>query len=214
MEALLMRLLRIDSSARRSSVTRKLTQRFVETWKLKHRDGQVMEPDLSTTVLPVTSDEWIEAAHSDPSQWTPAHKQALSSSDTLVAELAAADIVVIGAPMYNFSIPFPLKAWIDQIVRSNKTFTYGPGGAKGLLAGKKVVIITARAGAYGPGNPARKADFQEPYLRFIFEFIGLTDVTFIHAENQGRPGADLSLASAAARIVEVATAANPQVRTQ
>ena len=148
-----------------------------------------------------------------PSQWTPTYKQALSPSDTLVAELAAADIVVIGAPMYNFSI-FPLQAWIDQVVRSNKTFTYGREGAKGLLTGKKIVVITSRAGAYGPESPARKADFQAPYWRFILEFIGLTDVTFIHAENQGRQGADASLAMAAAQIVEVATAENRQVSTQ
>ena len=73
-----MRLLRIDSSARRSSVTRKLTQRFLETWKVQHPEGQVMERDLPTTLLPLISDEWIEAAHSDPSQWTPAREQALS----------------------------------------------------------------------------------------------------------------------------------------
>jgi len=173
-----------------------------------------MERDLPTTVLPVISDEWIEATHSDPSQWTPAHKQALSLSDTLVAELAAAGMVVIGAPMYDFSIPFPRSVDRPRLC-SNKTFTYGPEGAKGIakLAGRKVVVIISRGGAYGRGSRARKADFQEPYLRFILEFIGLTDVTFIHAENQARQ-ADASLVTAAARIVEVATAENRQVSTQ
>lgn len=171
-----------------------------------------MERDLPTTVLPVISDEWIEATHSDPSQWTPAHKQALSLSDTLVAELAAAGMVVIGAPMYNFSIPFLGRRGSIRLC-SNKTFTYGPEGAKGLLAGRKVVVIISRGGADGRGSRARKADFQEPYLRFILEFIGLTDVTFIHAENQARQ-ADASLVTAATRIVEVATAENRQVSTQ
>lgn len=201
-----MKLLRIDSSARRNSVTRNLTQRFVETWKEQHPAGEVIDRDLSATVLPLISDEWVEASHSDPSQWTPEHKQALSPSDALVAELAAADLVVIGAPMYNFSIPFPLKAWIDQIVRSGKTFSFGPEGAKGLLADKKVVVITSRAGAYGPGTPAQKADFQEPYLRFILGFIGLTDVTFIHAESQGYEAGNASLAAARQQIEQSARA--------
>ena len=91
-----------------------------------------MERDLPTTVLPVISDEWIEATHSDPSQWTPAHKQALSLSDTLVAELAAAGMVVIGAPMYDFSIPFPRKAWIDQDCAATSLPT-APRVPKGLL---------------------------------------------------------------------------------
>ncbi len=201
-----MKLLRIDSSARRSSVTRKLTQRFVETWKEQHPSGQVIDRDLSTTTLPLINDEWIEAAHSDPSHWTAAHKQALSPSDALVAELSAADIVVIGAPMYNFSIPFPLKVWIDHIVRSGKTFSFGPEGPKGLLADKKVVVITSRAGAYGPGTPAQKADFQEPYLRFILGFIGLTDVSFIHAERQGYEAGNASLAAAQQQIEQSARA--------
>jgi FMN-dependent NADH-azoreductase len=203
-----MKLLRIDSSARRNSVTRALTQRFVETWKEQHPEGQVIDRDLSTTLLPLISDEWVEAAHSDPSQWTTAHKHALSPSDALVAELAGADLVVIGAPMYNFSIPFPLKAWIDHIVRRGKTFSYGPEGAKGLLAGKKVVVITSRAGAYGPGTPAQKIDFQEPYLRFILGFIGLTDVTFIHAESQGREAGGASLAAARQQIEQSARLAS------
>ena len=115
---------------------------------------------------------------------TPAQRNYLSASDHLIEELQAADTIVIGAPMYNFAIPSLLKAWIDQIVRIGKTFGYGPNGRQGLLANKKVIVITARGGAYEKGTPAEKFDFQEPYLRHIFGFIGLTDVTFIHAENQ------------------------------
>jgi FMN-dependent NADH-azoreductase len=155
-------------------------------------------------VLPLISDEWVEAAHSDPSQWTPAQRRAVSPSDALVAELSEADLVVIGAPMYNFSIPFPLKAWIDHIVRRGKTFSYGPEGAKGLLADKKVVVITSRAGTYGQGSPAQKTDFQEPYLRFILGFIGLTDVTFIHAESQGYAAGNASLVAARQQIEQSA----------
>jgi FMN-dependent NADH-azoreductase len=145
----------------------------------------------------------VEGASVDREKRTPAHRRALSASDVLIDELVSADTIVIGAPMYNFSIPFPLKAWIDHIVRRSQTFSYGPEGARGLLTGKKVFVITSRAGAYGPGSPMEKADFQEPYLRFILGFVGLSDVTFIHAESQGHDAGDASLAAAGKQIEQV-----------
>ena len=199
-----MKLLRIDSSARRSSVTRKLTAQFVDTWKNENPGGQVKERDLTTTVLPLITDEWVEGSYVNPAQRTAAHQSAIAASDTLIAELADADTIVIGAPMYNFSIPFPLKAWIDQIVRRSQTFSYGPDGAKGLLKDKKVFVVTSRAGAYGPESPMKGADFQEPYLGFILGFIGISDVTFIHAESQGREAGSVSLAAAAKQIEQSA----------
>jgi FMN-dependent NADH-azoreductase len=195
-----MKLLRIDSSARRISVTRKLTAQFTEAWKKENPTGQVTERDLATTLLPLITDEWVEGSSVDPAQRTVAHQRAISASDALIAELVEANTVVIGAPMYNFSIPFPLKAWIDQIVRKSQTFSYGPEGPQGLLKDKKVFVITSRAGVYGPGSPMKGADFQEPYLRFILGFIGITDVTFIHAESQGREAGSVSLATAAQQI--------------
>lgn len=199
-----MKLLRIDSSARRTSVTRKLTAQFAASWKKENPGGQVVERDLSTTVLPFITDDWVEGSSVDPAQRTAAHRHAIAASDALIAELAEADTVVIGAPMYNFSIPFPLKAWIDQIVRKSQTFSYGPDGPRGLLKNKKVFVITSRAGAYGPGSPMERADFQEPYLRFILGFIGINDVTFIHAESQGREAGSASLAAAAQQIEQSA----------
>jgi FMN-dependent NADH-azoreductase len=195
-----MKLLRIDSSARRSSVTRKLTAQFTEAWKKENSGGKVTERDLTSTLLPLITDEWVEGASVDPALRTAAHQRAIFSSDALIAELVEADTIVIGAPMYNFSIPFPLKAWIDQIVRKSQTFSYGPDGPKGLLKDKKVFVITSRAGAYGPGSPMKGADFQEPYLRFILGFSGITDVTFIHAESQGREAGTASLVAAAQQI--------------
>jgi FMN-dependent NADH-azoreductase len=194
-----MKLLQIDSSARSSSVTRKLTAKFVEEWKGNHPAGEVIRRDLATTMVPHITDDW-GATHLEPSQMTPAQRNYLSTSDQLIEEVEAADLIVIGAPMYNFAIPSSLKAWIDQIVRKGKTFGYGPNGARGLLANKRVVVITARGGAYEKGTPAEKIDFQEPYLRHILGFIGLHDVTFIHAENQSREGAGPSLAAAAEHI--------------
>jgi FMN-dependent NADH-azoreductase len=195
-----MKLLRIDSSARDNSVTRRLTAKFAEAWKEKNPGGQVTERDLSSTLLPLITDDWVEGSSVEAAQRTPAHHAALTASDVLIDELLAADTIVIGAPMYNFSIPFPLKAWIDQVVRRSQTFSYGPEGPKGLLTGKTVFVITSRAGAYGPGSPMEKADFEEPYLRFILGFIGITDVTFINAESQGREAGVASLAAAGQQI--------------
>ena len=198
-----MKLLKVDSSARSSSITRQLTAQFAEEWKKNHPDGEVIERDLATTLLPHITDDW-SGTHLDASQLTPAQRSYLSTSDELIEELQAADTIVLGAPMYNFAIPSPLKAWIDQIVRMGKTFGYGPSGARGLLSNKKVFVITARGGAYPKGTPGEKVDFQEPYLRHILGFIGLTDVTFIHAENQSREAAGSSLASAAEHIAPLA----------
>jgi len=135
-----MKLLQIDSSARTSSVTRRLTAKFAEEWRKNHPDGEVIQRDLCGTILPQITDDW-NATHLEESKLTPAHRSYLSTSDELIEELKTADTVVIGAPIYNFSIPSSLKAWIDQIVRLGKTVGYGPNGPQGLLAKKKVVVI-------------------------------------------------------------------------
>ena len=192
-----MKLLRIDSSARRNSVSRQLTGRFVEAWQQEHPDGTVIERDLATTALPHITDEWVHAVHSDPATLTTEQKLVLQLSDELVEELVQADAIVIGAPMYNFAIPAPLKAWIDQIVRVGKTVLFAAGGPQGILKGKEVYVVTSRGGAFRPGTPSERFDHQEPYLRHILAFIGLTDVTFIHAENQ-KPGEQAEVAKAAA----------------
>ena len=198
-----MKLLRIDSSARAGSVTRRLTAKFTEEWSKNHPTGQVIQRDLSTTILPFITDDW-NATRLEATKLSSAHRDYLSVSDTLIAELQAAETIVMGVPMYNFAIPSLLKAWIDQIVRVGKTVAYGPRGPQGLLVKKKVVAITARGGAYEKGTAGEKFDFQEPYLRHIFGFIGVNDVTFIHAENQLREGAGSSFAAALEQIGHVA----------
>jgi FMN-dependent NADH-azoreductase len=203
-----MKLLRIDSSARRNSVSRQLTERFVETWKKENPAGEVVERDLAKTHLPQITDEWTLAAYSDPATLTPAQRDTLAVSEALIEELLAADTIVIGAPMYNLTVSAPLKAWIDQIVRIGRTFLYGPNGPYGVLKGKKVIVLTSRGGAFRPGTPAAQYDHQEPYLRHILGFVGLTDVTFIHAENQ-KPG-DLAEPSRAAAITQIQLAAAQQ----
>jgi len=198
-----MKLLQIDSSARAGSVTRRLTAKFAGEWKTSHPTGELVYRDLSTTTLPLITDDW-SATQIDPSKLSPSQRNYLATSETLIEEVLAADIIVIGAPMYNFTIPSLLKAWIDQIVRVGKTVAYGSNGPKGLLGNRKIVVITARGGAYEKGSPYESFDFQEPYLRHIFGFVGLTDVTFIHAENQLRDAAGPSLAAAKEQIGRVA----------
>jgi FMN-dependent NADH-azoreductase len=107
-------------------------------------------------------------------------------------ELHSADVIV--------------KAWLDQVVRFGKTFSFGESGPKGLLTGKKVYVFTSRGGSYEPGTPAAQFDFQEPYLRHVLAFIGLTDVTFIHAENQSKPELAPAAKAAAMQKIEDAVA--------
>ena len=194
-----MKLLQIDSSARARSITRRLTTQFAGEWKTNHPNGEVIQRDLSKTVLPLITDDW-NATQIEPSKRSPEHRKYLSPSDALIEEIHAADTIVIGAPMYNFAVSSLLKAWIDQIVRMGKTFSNGPQGPRGLLGNKKLIVITARGGAYAKGTPTEAFDFQEPYLRHILGFIGLTDVTFIHAEKQSGEEAGLHFAAAAEQI--------------
>jgi FMN-dependent NADH-azoreductase len=204
-----MKLLRIDSSARRKSVSRQLTEKFVEAWKQQNPDGAIITRDLTATRLPLITDEWTHAAFSDPATLTPAQQEALSISDEMVEELLAADTIVIGAPMYNLTVSAPLKAWIDQIVRVGRTFLHSPAGPEGVLKGKKVVVLTSRGGSFRPGTITAQYDHQEPYLRHILGFVGLTDVTFIHAENQ-KPGelAEPSRNAAFEQVQQAAAATN------
>jgi FMN-dependent NADH-azoreductase len=192
-----MKLLRIDSSARAASVTRRLTARAAEEWKKNHPDGGVIHRDLSAMQIPPITDDW-GATRLEALELTPAQRTYLSTSDQLIEELRSADTIIIGAPMYNFSISSSLKAWIDQIVRIGKTLGYGPDGPRGLLEPKEVIVITARGGGYEKGT---LTDFQAPYLRHVLGFIGLTNVTFIHAENQLREQAATSFEAAEEKVI-------------
>ncbi len=203
-------LLHLDSSPRgERSHSRQLTAEYAGRWRAAHPGGRVVYHDLGRQPVPLVSEAWIAAAYSAPADHTPEQAAAIAVSDALVDELLAADLILVGAPMYNFGIPAALKAWVDQVVRARRTFD--PATYAGLVpAGKRVVVITARGGAgYGPGEAMEKFNHEDPYLRAILGFIGLTDVEFIHAENTS--GADAvrqgSLERARARIGELAAAA-------
>ena len=163
-----MKLLHIDSSALgANSVSRELTAAIVNAWKQREPGLEVTYRDLAADPLP---------------HWLPAADAASTPAGDPLAELFAADVIVIGAPMYNFGIPSQLKAWIDRIVVAGKTFQYGANGPEGLAGGRKVIIAESRRGFYGANTAAAAIDFQEPYLRHIFNFIGITDVEFVRAE--------------------------------
>ena len=160
------------------SISRTLTAKFVEAWKNKHPEGKVAERDLFATDIPFVSLPWIAGAYTPVEQHSPEMTQALKISNEFIAELQAADHIVIGTPMYNFATPAILKAWIDHIVRVNVTFT---ATYEGLLKNKKVTVIVASGGVYTPGSHTESYNMETTYLKQILGFIGLTDVEFVLA---------------------------------
>jgi FMN-dependent NADH-azoreductase len=175
-------LLHIDASPRGEySVSRQLSTAAVKAWKSKNQTGTVVERDLTKTDLTFVDMEWIVGAFSAPDQHTEGNKRALAISDELVAEVLAADEIVIGTPMYNFAIPAVLKAWIDHVVRAGKTFEYTATGADGLAKGRKVVVAVASGGSYNEASGMAAYNYEIPYLRHILGFIGISDVTFVQA---------------------------------
>lgn len=122
-------------------------------------------------------------------------------SETLVTEFLANDVIVIGAPMYNFSVPSQLKAWLDRLAQSGRTFKYTENGPVGLVQGKRVIVVSARGGFYAEG-PLGHMDFQEGYLKAFFGFLGITDVQFVRAEgaSRGQPVRDNGIARAKASV--------------
>jgi FMN-dependent NADH-azoreductase len=175
-------LLKIDVSPRGDhSISRKLGNHFATEWQSNHVGGEIVTRDLATTKIPYVDLPWIAGAFSAPDTHTGEHKAALKVSDELIAELLAAEEVVISTPMYNFNVPAVLKAWIDNIVRLNKTFSFPADGLKGLAAGKKVTVIITSGSEYTSGSPLEAYNVQGPYLRVVFGFIGITDITIVHA---------------------------------
>jgi len=164
-------LLKIDVSPRGDhSISRKLSNHFATEWQSNHVGGKIVTRDLATTKIPYRRSALIAGAFSAPDTRTDEHKGALKISDELIAELLAADEVVISTPMYNFNVPAVLKAWIDHIVRLNKTFSFGPEGLKVLAAGKKVTIIIASGSEYTSGSPMESYNIEGPYFRVILGF--------------------------------------------
>jgi FMN-dependent NADH-azoreductase len=180
-------LLHIDSSPMLdTSVTRRLTVHFVRRWRELFPGGTVIRRDLGAAPPPHPDALTLESASLPAASRTPRQQAAAALADVLLEELEAADVVLIGAPMYNFSVPSGLKAWFDLVSRPGRTFRYGPDGHEGLLRDKTIVAVTARGGFYQLGGAsAAEDDLQESLIRRFFGFMGLKDVRFVHAEGQG-----------------------------
>ena len=180
-------LLHLDSSPRVASVSSKLAAAFVRRWQRRNPTGTVIHHNTTLERIPYIDEAHIAAACTPAEKLTPDEKEKLAYSDKLVDELLAADVVVLGVPMWGLGIPASLKAWIDMVVRAGRTFALTEDGVRPLIpGGKKVYVISARGGSYPAGTPAKALDQQEPYLRTILGVLGLTDLEFIYAENQGR----------------------------
>ena len=174
-------LLNIQSSPRGSeSISRTLSGQFVAQWEKNHPGGRVVLRDLTESHLPFVTVPWIHAIFLPAEQRTPEMRLALAASDELIAELFSADHILIGTPMYNFTVPANLKAWIDQVVRPRATHS-GPPERKGLVTGKRCTIIIASGGTYDQGLPAAASDHESGYLKRILGFIGITDIEIIRA---------------------------------
>ncbi|MCJ9427564.1 FMN-dependent NADH-azoreductase [Kordiimonas marina] len=188
-------LLRLDASVRTDgSVTRGLTEKFVHDLTSKGDSLNVTTRDLANG-LPLIDEAWTAANFTAPEDRTDDQKEALALSDSLIEELKAADILVIGLPVYNFGVPAALKAWVDLISRARVTFRYTEDGPEGLLKGKKAYVLTASGGTpVGSGY-----DFATTYLRHILGFVGIDDVTIIAADQMAM-NADAALEAAHNRI--------------
>jgi FMN-dependent NADH-azoreductase len=177
-----MKLLHVDSSILGAgSVSRQLSAEIVAAERRLHPGLDVAYRDLALTPVGHLSGAHL-AARSGAVPETAEAQADIAAGDAVLEEFLAADIVVVGAPMYNFAIASQLKAWIDRLAVAGKTFRYSDKGAEGLAGGKRVIIASSRGGYYGPQTPAAFLDHQETYLRGIFGFFGIGDVTFIRAE--------------------------------
>jgi len=197
-----MKLLHVDSSILAgNSVSRGLTATVVEQWKTRVPKLEVVYRDLVAEPLEHLSASLLAARAGSPEDRTLAQQRDMEASDAALEEFLAADVVVVGAPMYNFAIASQLKAWIDRLAVAGKTFRYSSEGVDGLAGGKKVIVVSSRGGIYSAGSMAT-LDFQESYLKAVFGFLGVTDVEIVRAEgvNMGPEKRQAALDAAAEQI--------------
>jgi FMN-dependent NADH-azoreductase len=189
----------IDSAVSGEASVSKALVREAVAALIEGAPARVIHRDLGREPVPHLTEATVAGVRAQPS--TEAEQAARALSDELIAELRAADTIVIGAPMYNFSVATGLRAWFDHVLRAGETFRYTEAGPEGLLGAKRVIVVESRGGFYSEG-PAQAFDFQEPYLRHLLGFIGLTDVTFVRAEKigYGPEARDAAIAAATASL--------------
>ncbi|HXH46428.1 MAG TPA: FMN-dependent NADH-azoreductase [Bradyrhizobium sp.] len=176
-----MKLLHLDSSVLGPhSISRQVSAAIVDRLRQATPSLEVLYRDLTQTPLAHLSGSHLAAAQGAPAPAELAPD--LAASAAVLDEFLAADVVVIGAPMYNFTIPSQLKAWIDRILVAGKTFKYGAAGPEGLAGGKRVIVAISRGGHYGAETPYVAGEHVETYLRWVFGFVGITDLEFVPAD--------------------------------
>jgi FMN-dependent NADH-azoreductase len=199
-----MKLLHIDSSIlAANSVSRQLTAQIVAKWKSSHPGTTVDYLDLSTSAPShLSADSLGFRMPAGATELSDVQQRENAISEALVSQFLAADVIVVGAPLYNFSIPSQLKAWIDRVAQMGRTFKYTEKGPQGLAGGKTVIVASTRGGVYSTSEGGRAMEHQESYLQTVFGFFGITDVRFVRAEGlamgeaakaQALAGADLDI---------------------
>ena len=203
-----MKLLHIDSSILGAySASRQLTAEVVAQWLKGHPDTTVEYLDLAANPIDHFGADAIAIKGVAQPEPTEAQRTENALSEQLVSQFLAADVIVIGAPFYNFSIPTQLKAWIDRLAQPGRTFTYTEKGPAGLATGKTVIVASTRGGAYSTSEGGQAMEHQESYLKVVFGFFGVTDVRIVRAEGLAMGDAPKEAALSAARAeVELATA--------
>lgn len=198
-----MKLLHIDSSILRdNSVTRELGRDVVEQWRQRHPGIEVTYRDLAEEAPGHLTADSLATRQVPPEQLSPAQRAEAELGERLLTEFLAADVIVLGAPMYNFSIPSQLKAWLDRVLVAGRTFKYTENGPVGLAGGKQVVIVSARGGAYSEGL-AQAMDHQESYLKAALGLAGITEVSVVRAEgvNLGAERRGQAIAAARSQVL-------------
>lgn len=182
-----MKLLEIQSSVREdNSISRSLSDEFVQAWQTAHCGTQYQKRDVGINPPAHPTGLWTKANYTLPEERTPEMIAVLTDSEDLIEELLWAERLLLGVPMYNFSIPSTLKAYLDNVVRINRTFTFDPATYtfQGLAKGKKALIITPSAGNFVVGTPLGEMNFCDTYLRSVLRFIGINDVTVVPVPDQ------------------------------
>jgi len=194
----------ITSTKGETSFSNQLSDAVIEKLKAAHPDSKVQTLDLSKTPLPYLTDSHISAVYAPAETHSAEQTAALRYSDEAIECLLDSDVIVIGVPLYNFGIPAVLKGWIDQVARAGKTFSYSAEGPKGLVTDKKVYLSIASGAIFSEG-PYKSYDFSESYLRAVFGFLGMTDVTTFRVEGTAIPDfAENALPKALSSVEEFA----------
>jgi len=176
-------LLRIDSSPRSNSISRELTDVFVADYTANNPGTTIITRDLVATPPPFVTEDWISNSFAPADQQ---NAEVLALSNELTDEFLAADIIVIGMPMYNFGVPANVKAWIDQIVRAGRTFGFGENGLVGLAGGRKIVSLISRNGAFKEGEAAGPVNHQEVYVSHIAGLLGITETYAVAVQSRSQ----------------------------